>query len=157
MKFLVTKDLAYSALLKNLIVGVCIALFFYFILDIVLHGYVIGFEFEDIIATLYGNTEEFIEPILIDSLLLQVHMDLFMSLLAVMTIASIYIRLFSTKKMTKWLVHSFFLLSLLSPIILMVAYLTSKIFVILWIGGFLAGHFLAMVMTVMIIKKLLLK
>ncbi len=157
MKFLVTKDLAYSTLLKNLIVGVCIALFFYFILDIILHGYVVGFEFQDIFATLYGNEEEFIEPILIDSLLLQVHIDLFMSLLAVMMIASIYIRLFSTKKMTKWLVHILFLLSLMSPITLMVAYLSSQIFAFVWISSFLLGHLLAMIMTVMIVKKLWLK
>jgi len=157
MKFLVTKELAYSSLLKNLVVGVCIALFFYFMLDVLLHGYIIGFTFEEMNSTLYGNAEEFIEPILIDSLLLQVHIDLFMSLLAVMMIASIYIRLFSTQKMTKWLVHTLFLLSLLSPMILIFAYLTSKIAVFIWIVCFVLGHLLAMIMTVMIVKKLLLK
>lgn len=157
MKFLVTKELSYSALLKNLVVGVCIALFFYFILDVLLHGYIIGYTFEEINATLYGNAEEFIEPILIDSLLLQVHIDLFMSLFGVMIIASIYIRLYSTQKMTKFLLHTLFLLSLFSPVMLMLAYVSSKMLVFIWIACFVLGHLLAMVMSMMIVKKLLVK
>ena len=157
MKFLVTKDLAYSSLLSNLMTGVAVAIFFYLVLDIVLHAYVLGLDASIVSTTLFGNTKEFIEPILLDTLLLQVHIDLFMSLFASMIVASIYIRLHSTKVMTKWLVHSLFILGLLAPLLLMVAYFTSVSFVYLWLASFMFGHLLGMFMSLMIIKRLLFK
>lgn len=157
MKFLITKELVRSALLTNLILAVSVALLFYLGLDVVLHGYVIGFDLQGIINTLYGNEEEFIEPIIIDSLLLQVHINLFMSLFSMIMIASIYIRLFSDKKMTKWLVHLLFILGLIAPIVLMIAYFTSMVFVYIWIVSFFAGHILSTIMLLLIINKLLFK
>jgi len=157
MKFLVTKDLAHSALLVNLMAGVVLALFFYLLLDIVLHAYVVGLDVMTLSTTLYGNTETFIEPIIIDTLLLQVHIDLFMSLFTIMIVASIYIRLYSTKMMTKWLVHLLFILGLLSPILLMVAYFSTEIFIYLWLVSFILGHCLGMFMSLLIIKRLLFK
>lgn len=157
MKFLVTKDLAHSTLLGNLMAGVVSALFFYLVLDIVLHAYVIGLNVTTLSTTLYGATEEFIEPILIDTLLLQVHIDLFMSLFTIMIVASIYIRLHSTKVMTKWLVHLLFILGLLSPLLLMVAYFTTVGFIYAWLVSFMLGHFLGMSMALLIVKRLLFK
>lgn len=153
MKFLVTKELHTSPLLASLITGVSLALFLYLTVDILLHAYVIGVDIDAITSTLYGNEEIFVEPILLDSLLLQVHIDFFMSLLSIMVLASIYIRLYSTRLSTKWLVHTVFILGLLSPIMLMVAFFTSVAFVYIWIGSFLMGHILAMFMTLAIIKK----
>ncbi len=98
MKFLLSKDLEYSRLLTNLMVGVSAALFFYLGLDILLHAYILGADINAILNTLYGNIEEFIEPVLFDTLLLQVHIDLFMSLFTIMIIASIYIRLYHAHK-----------------------------------------------------------
>jgi len=157
MKFLVTKDLQHSTLLGNLMLGVNVALFFYLGLDVVLHGYVLGTNITEISTTLYGNIEEFVEPILIDSLLLQVHIDLFMSLFAIMIIASIYIRLFSASKLTKKLVHALFILGLFTPITLLSAYFSSVTFVYSWIASFILWHILGMGMALAIIKKLLFK
>ncbi len=157
MKFLVTKDLAHSTLLGNLMAGVVVAIFFYLVLDIVLHAYVIGLDVSTVSTTLFGNTEEFIEPILIDTLLLQVHIDLFMSLFAIMIVTSIYIRLHSTKVLTKLLVHLLFILGLLAPLLLMVSYFTSVSFIYLWLACFMIGHLLGMSMSLIIIKGLLFK
>ena len=157
MKFLVTKDLQHSRLLGNLMIGVSVALFFYLGLDVLLHAYTIGFDLVSIANTLYGNVEEFIEPILIDSLLLQVHSDLFMSLFSIMIIASIYIRLYSDKSVTKWLVHMLFIMGLTAPLFLIVAYFTSISFAYAWLASFILGHLLGIFMSLRIIKKLLFK
>ena len=157
MKFLITKDLQHSTLLGNLMAGVSVALFFYLGLDVVLHAYVIGSDLESILNTLYGNVEEFIEPILLDSLLLQIHIDLFMSLFSIMIIASIYIRLYSDKSITKWLVHTLFIFGLLAPLFLIVAYFTSMGFVYAWLASFVLAHLLGMGLSLLIIKKLLFK
>jgi len=157
MKFLVTKELAHVALLKNLMVTVCVALFFYLGLDVVVHGYVLGFDVDGILSSLYGNAEEYIEPILIDSLLLQVHIDLFMSLFSLLILSSIYIRLFAELKSSKYLVHVVLFLGLLSPLLLMLAYFTSEVWVFVWLFSFILGHLLAMYMSLTIVKKLLIK
>lgn len=157
MKFLVTKELEHTTLLYRLMAGVSIALFLYLGLDVVLHAYVLGADIRSISTTLYGNIEEFIEPILLDTLLLQVHIDLFMSLFAIMIIASIYIRLYTGKVSTKWLVHMLFILGLLAPALLLIAYFNSVGFVYVWLGSFVGWHLLGMLMSLLIIKRLLFK
>jgi len=155
MKFLITKELSQNSLLNHLMAGVVGAIFLYLILDIVLHHFLFGLGIATLTTTLYGNMDEFIEPILLDTLLLQVHIDLFISLFALMMVGSIYIRLYATHTLTKPLVHLLFILGLLSPLAILVAYFTNVIALYLWLGSFVLWHLLAMVLSLLIIRKLL--
>ena len=157
MKFLVTKDLEHSTLLSYLMGSVVLMILLYLGFDVVLHAYVIGFDMHSISVTLFGDVENFVEPVLIDSLLLQVHIDLFMTLFAVMILASIYIRLNSTKAMTKWIVHLLFILGILAPVTLLLAYFVSESFTLIWLVSFLLWHLLGSIVAMMILKKLLFK
>lgn len=157
MKFLVTKDLAHSTLLSYLMGGVVFAILLYLGLDLVLHTYAIGLDIHSISVTLFGDAENFVEPILIDSLLLQVHIDLFMTLFAILILSSIYIRLYSSKAMTKWIVHLLFILGLLSPVMLILAYYVGTVFATMWLISFVLWHVLACIVGIMILKKLLFK
>lgn len=156
MKFLITKELSQNSLLNHLMAGVVGAIFLYLILDSVHHQFLFGLDIATLTTTLYGNMDEFIEPILLDTLLLQVHIDLFMSLFALMIVGSIYIRLYATHTLTKPLVHTLFILGLLSPLAILIAYFTNVVALYLWLGSFVLWHLLAMVMSLIIIKKLLL-
>jgi hypothetical protein len=157
MKFLVTKDLEHSRLLSYLMGGVVFAILLYLGFDIVLHAYVIGLDMETISATLFGDLENFVEPILIDSLLLQVHIDLFMTLFAVMILASIYMRLYSSKGVTKWVVHLLFIFGMLAPVAILLAYFVSESFIFIWLLSFLLWHLLGSIVGILILKKLLFK
>ena len=157
MKFLVTKDLDHSTLLSYLMGSVAGMILLYLVFDTVLHAYVIGLDTHTISVTLFGDVENFVEPILIDSLLLQVHIDLFTTLFAVMILASIYIRLYSEKSMSKWIVHFLFVLGMLAPITLLLAYFVSESFTLIWLAVFLLWHLLGSVVAMMILKKLLFK
>lgn len=157
MKFLIKKDLEYASLFKNLMLGVTSALFLYLILDVFLHAIIIGKDMVSVANTLYGNEEMFIEPILLDALLLQVHIDLFMNVITLMIIASIYIRFFNTQVMTKVWVHVLFITGLLAPIFIVIAYFSSEIFIYAWFISFTIGHVLGMFMSLMIVKELLKK
>ncbi|GIU00752.1 hypothetical protein TSL6_12580 [Sulfurovum sp. TSL6] len=157
MKFLVTKDLAHSTLLSYLMGSVVFAILFYLGFDIVLHAYVIGLDMHSISVTLFGDAENFVEPVLIDSLLLQVHIDLFMTLFAIVILSSIYIRLYSSKGMTKWVVHLLFILGMLAPLALLVAYFVSAYFTAVWLISFVLWHILASIVAVITLKKLLFK
>lgn len=155
MKFLVTKDLAHSKLLGYLMGSVLFVIFIYILLDIVLHSYVIGLDMDTVKSTLFGNIETFEEPILIDSLLLQVHIDLFMTLFSLLILSSIYIRIFSEAKATKWIVHTLFLFGVFTPLLLLVAYFWSEWFVYVWLISFFIWHLLALVLSVMTFKRLI--
>jgi len=154
MKFLVTKDLAHSQLLAYLMAAVLIAIILYLGLDLVLHGYVIGFDLTDIQTTLFGNMETFEEPILIDSLLLQVHIDLFMTIFVLLILSSIYIRLHDKTTRMKWVLHTLFITGLLSPLSLLFTYFWSKTFVMVWVVTFLLWHLLAFIVALSIFPRL---
>jgi len=154
MKFLVTKDLAHSQLLAYLIGAVLVAMLLYLGLDVVLHGYVIGSDLGEIQSTLFGNAETFEEPILIDSLLLQVHIDLFMTVFALLILSSVYIRLHNKTATMKWVLHLLFILGLLAPLSLLLAYFWSETFVIVWVVTFLLWHLLAIVVSLSIFSRL---
>jgi hypothetical protein len=157
MKFLVTKDLAHSTLLTYLMGSVVFAILLYLGFDIVLHAYVIGLDMQSASVTLFGDIENFVEPILIDSLLLQVHIDLFMTLFALLILSSIYIRLYSDNTMTKWVVHLLFLTGMLAPVSLILAYFISASLTAMWLICFVLWHILAAIVAFMILKKLLFK
>ncbi len=157
MKFLVTKDLAHSTLLSYLMGSVVFAILLYLGFDMVLHAYVIGLDMHSASVTLFGDVENFVEPVLIDSLLLQVHIDLFMTLFALLILSSIYIRLYSEKVMTKWVVHLLFLTGMLAPISLILAYFVSASLTVMWLISFVMWHLLASIVSLMILKKLLFK
>ncbi len=157
MKFLVTKDLAHSTLLTYLMGSVVFAILLYLGFDTVLHAYVIGLDIQSASVTLFGDIENFVEPILIDSLLLQVHIDLFMTLFALLILSSIYIRLYSEKVMTKWVVHVLFLTGMLAPVSLILAYFVSESLTAMWLICFVLWHILGAMVAFMILKKLLFK
>lgn len=157
MKFLVTKDLAHSTLLSYLMGSVVLAILLYLGLDTALHAYVIGLDMQSISVTLFGDAENFVEPILIDSLLLQVHIDLFMTLFAILILSSIYIRLYADKMMTKWVVHLLFIMGMLAPGALLLAYFISTSFAAIWLMSFILWHLLAAIVAIMILKRLLFK
>jgi len=157
MKFLVTKDLAHSTLLSYLMGSVVFAILLYLGFDMVLHAYVIGLDMQSASVTLFGDVENFVEPVLIDSLLLQVHIDLFMTLFALLILSSIYIRLYSGKMMTKWVVHLLFSLGILAPVTLLLAYFVSASFTAMWLISFVLWHILASMVAVIVLKKLLFK
>jgi hypothetical protein len=125
--------------------------------DMLLHAYVIGYDMQSVSITLFGDVENFVEPILIDSLLLQVHIDLFMTLFAILILSSIYIRLYSDNVMTKWVVHLLFSLGILAPVVLLMAYYVSASLTAIWLISFVLWHILGGIVAMMILKKLLFK
>jgi len=154
MKFLVTKDLSHSRFLAYLIGAVMFAIILYLVMDVVLHAYVIGLDIPSIYTTLIGNTETFEEPILIDSLLLQVHIDLFMTLFALLILSSVYIRLHDKTALMKIVLHTLFLSGLITPLFLLLAYFWLDLFAYAWLSSFFIWHSLALVLALMTFKRL---
>lgn len=155
MKFLVSKDSAPAPLLKRLMVGVTVFILLYLVTDLLLHGVLFGSSIEAISSTFYGNDAEFVEPILFETLLLQAHIDLFMALIALMVLSSVYIRLTVKTHTNRTLLHALFLSGVSAPLLLTGAYFGSDVIIYLWAAAFLLWHLLAFWTGLSVLQRLL--
>lgn len=155
MKFLITKELGHTKLLTTLIAAVVFFILLYLGLDIALHAYVIGTDVHSVALTLFGDAENFVEPMLLDTLLLQVHSDLFMSLFSLLILTSISIRLHGSRRIMRWAVHFVFVLGMLSAVTLLSAYFVGAWLIPVWIATFVTWHVLGFVLGGSVLKTLL--
>ena len=155
MKFLVSKDAVPTPLLRQLMTAVTVAMLLYLVLDVVLHGYLIGLSPQVAAQTLYGNEEAFVEPILFESLLLQVHIDLFMALVSLLIVVSIYLRMKYKEKVRKGLLHALFMAALAAPLLLIAAYFGGSFWLYGWVGAFYLWHLLALFVGMVALKRLI--
>ncbi len=155
MKFLVSKDAVPTPLLRQLMTAVTVAILLYLVLDVVLHGYLIGLSPQVAAQTLYGNEEAFVEPILFESLLLQVHIDLFMALVSLLIVVSIYLRMKYKEKVRKGLLHALFMAALAAPLLLIAAYFGGSFWLYGWVGAFYLWHLLALFVGMVALKRLI--
>lgn len=153
MKFLKkNKEFDKNPLLKKLILFLVFTLLLFLGLDVLLHHHQIGLTLATATDTILGNEEEFLDPILFDSLLERVHADILSAMIVLMLLATILIRLSSQSKQR--LVHLSFLTAIFTQVALLVANSLPQ-FIVLWITLFLLWHFIAFVMGLRIIWELL--
>lgn len=153
MKFLKkNKEFDKNPLLKKLILFLVFTLLLFLGLDVLLHHHQIGLTLETATDTILGNEEEFLDPILFDSLLERVHADILSAMIVLMLLATILIRLSSQSKQR--LVHLSFLTAIFTQVALLLAP-SLPLFIVLWITLFLLWHFIAFVMGLRIIWELL--
>jgi len=94
MKFLKkNKEFEKNPLLKKLILFLVFTLLLFLGLDVLVHHHQIGLTLATATDTILGNEEEFLDPILFDSLLERVHADILSAMIVLMLLATILIRL----------------------------------------------------------------
>lgn len=148
-----SKELNKNPLLKYLILFLVLTLLIYLGLDILLHQQQIGLTLTTAHNTILGNEEEFLDPILFDTLLERTHFNIFSSMLTLMLLALILIRLNPKPKQQQIIIHVAFITSILSHVTLLLTYVHA-FFIMLWIGLFLVWHLLGLIMSISIIWKL---
>ncbi len=153
MKFLATKSLKENPFLKNLLAGLMIFIILFLVLDVVLYSEQIGFRFEDAKNRILGNEEEFIEPILFDSLLIMIHSNLFFSMLILLILSAVWIRVSKLNTLSKWILHLLFLMAIFSNIFLLIGYFYISFGVEIWIVLFWSWHFIAIFMAIYTIYR----
>jgi len=155
MRFLVTKEKEMRPLLRFLISGVLAALALYLLLDILSHALFLGIYPDMVYDTLYGNEERFIEPMPLGTLLLQVHIDWFMTLFAVLILSAITVRVMEHKRDKRIIVHMLGIGGLLTPMLLLGAYFVHTVVLSLWMGLFIGWHLFAFVLSLILIGRTL--
>ena len=153
MRFLTkSKELENNPLLKSLMAFLLVTLILYLALDILLHHEQIGLTLSQATNTIMGNEEEFLEPILLDTILEHIHFDTLSSLLSLMMIAVILIRL-KPKNQKQYCIHFAFMSAILSQVALIFSFYHQG-FIAIWIGLFLTWHIVAVIMGINSLWKL---
>ena len=148
MKFLSQTSLHDNPFLKNLLGGLLVFITLFLLLDILLYHIQIGLSFENAITSILGNEEEFIEPILFDSLLVMIHSNLFFSMLILLILSAIWVRI--SKPNSKLFLHLLFILAILAPVFLLLGYFFGTLAIKIWVVLFLLWHFLALLMSIQV-------
>jgi len=113
MKFLVSKDMNSNLNFTLLLWFYSLMMFLYFTGDLFYLSYFFGSSTKEVLSTLKGNPDEFIEPLSLLSLLEHIHISLFLSILALFTTMAIVLRIRLTDAHKKGII----LISMLSLLI----------------------------------------
>lgn len=145
-----SKELNKNPLLKKLILFLVLTLLCYLGLDIFLHQQQIGLSLTTASHTILGNEEEFLDPILFDTLLERTHANILSSMITLMLLALILIRLNPEPK--QYLIHLSFLTAIASHVLLLLT--NNSLLIGLWIGFFMLWHLFAFIMALSILWRL---
>jgi uncharacterized BrkB/YihY/UPF0761 family membrane protein len=146
------KELESNPLLRKLILFLVLSLVLFLGLDILLHYHQIGLTLQTATSNILGNEEEFLDPMLFDTLLEHAHSDTLSAMLTLMLLTTVHLRLNPKKKQT--CVHLIFLSAILTQVCLLLSS-TLFLFIPLWIGLFLFWHLLALWLGISIMWRLL--
>ena len=155
MKFTVSKDIRNNKVMRNLLISFSTIMLLFLALDVTNKALRFGSTIVDIKNSWLGNENEFIEPLSTISALEMVHLDLFIAILLILLIGSIFMRI-NTKLKTPFLAITM-LLSIVSFASFLAALFVSQTFVIISVTSFLAWHISASSMLIVSIFWLLQK
>ena len=153
MKFLVSKDLHANSNFTLLLGFYALMMLLYFIGDLFYMLNFFGTSTVEVLSTLKGNPDEFVEPLSLLSLLEHLHIALFLAILALFTTMAIILRInlsFTHKKIIILLSMSSLLISFLS---LIGTYFLADVFVYGFILFSLLWHFTGIYALSIILKQ----
>lgn len=146
-----SKEFNKNPLLKYLIIFLVLTLLLYLGFDLLLHQQQIGLTFTTATHSIMGNEEEFLDPILFDTLLERTHFNILSSMLTLMLLALILIRFNPSPK--QYFIHASFITAILSHVLLLLS-TNHSLFITFWIIFFILWHLLAFFMALSILWRL---
>ncbi|HIC44443.1 MAG TPA: hypothetical protein EYO73_09245 [Sulfurimonas sp.] len=157
MKFLVSKDIHSNPNFSLLLGFYAFMMLLYFVGDLFYIFNFFGFSINEVLSTLKGNPDEYIEALSLLSLLEHFHISLFLAILALFTTLAIILRVKLNFFHKKMIIFISMLSLLLSFLFLTLTYFFSDIFVYGFIGFNLLWHFSGIYALVIILKQVLFK
>ena len=127
--------------------GLLIFTFLYLLVDIFVKYNSFGLFSSALRLTLFGDEEQFIEPLSSVSFLEYIHTEIFFIMMILLTLSAIYARLANKIPSTLWVINAVLLSSLLSLITLTLSYYFSDSFINLYVLSYFSWHTLAFYMA----------
>jgi len=134
-------------MMKPLLNALLLFIFIYIIFDIFVKSHTMGLSFAQVNTTLFGNADEFLDPMNKAVFLEFIHTQIFFIMMLLLTLCAIFIRLLHHKQNTLLLMNLLMLCGLLAPLMLFGAYFYTPKFIPIYLFAFFSWHFIAFYMT----------
>lgn len=152
MKFTLIKNIKQDKAMRLILTGFLSFILLYIISDILVKSFGFGISTDAIYTTLFGNEENFIDPITKASFLEFWHTEIFFMMMILLTLSAIYIRLSNRSKI--FMTNTLMISAITSLVAIALAYFASAIFVYLYVITFFIWHLSAVYMILYSFWKL---
>ncbi len=154
MRFTLIKDLKQDKMMRPILTGLLIFILIYLIADIIVKYFSFGISFESVRTTLFGDENEYIDPISTAQFLEFWHMEIFFIMMTILTLSAVFLRLAKSDKYRVIFLNLVMISSLLTLVSLALSFFIAPIFVVIYVISFYIWHFVAIYMAFYSILKL---
>lgn len=154
MRFTLIKDLQKDKLMRPILLGLLGFTLLYLCADLFMKYHNFGLSAETMAQTLFGNEEEFIDPMSKGVFLELWHSEIFFTMMVVFTLSTVCIRLCEASRLSLIMVNLMLLSSLLALVALPLSFYYSQALLVFYAASFLLWHLLALVATLFSLKRL---
>ncbi len=154
MRFTLIKDLRQDASMRPILTGLLIFTLFYILADFIVKYFNFGVFPKAISLSLFGDEEQFIDPLSKASFLEFWHMEIFFIMMILLTLSAVFIRVAKNSNYKLFFLNTLMLSALFSLIALLLAYFVSSTFVIVYSFLYSLWHLTAIYMILYSLWKL---
>lgn len=154
MRFTLIKDLKKDTSMRPILTGLLIFTLLYLISDIFVKYSSFGISTDAVKLTLFGNEEEFIDPISESSFLEFWHMEIFFIMMILLTLSAVFIRVSNKSNKDIFLTNITMISAIISLISLIGSFYLSSAFIEIYVVTFFTWHIAAIYMSLFSIWKL---
>jgi len=154
MKFTLIKDLKQDSMMKPILSGLLFFTLLYLVSDIFVKNSGFGVFPSAVKLTMFGNEQEFLDPISKASFLEFWHVEIFFIMMIIFTLSAVYIRLSKASKSAIVVVNLMMISAIASLISLPISYFFNPIFINMYVTTFFIWHILALFSSVYSLKRL---
>lgn len=133
--------------MKPILSGLLLFTALFLPIDILIKKETLGLWSSSIKYTLFGNEEQFIDPISSTSFLESLHTDIFFIMMILLTLSAIFARLTKGQSLSIWIINVLLLSALLSLVTLALSFYVNSIFINFYVVTFFVWHILAFYMS----------
>ena len=147
MRFTLIKDLQKE---RPMVMSINILLLFtllYLVSDIFVEAENFGITLSALHTTLFGNADEFIDPITRAVFLEHLHGEIFFMMMILLTLSAVFVRVSKKNSFSLWVLNLNLISALFSLITLAVGYFYLSSFLPLYLATFFSWHILSFFMS----------
>lgn len=152
MKFTLIKNLSQDKTMKPILTALLGFTSLYLVIDIFVKEALLGLNVFDVTQTLFGNEDEFIDPMTTASILELIHTEIFFMMMILLTLSAIFARV--CKRYRLLVINITSGAAIASIFFLALSFFLSPSFVLLYLISFFLWHLGAIYISLISIWKL---
>ena len=140
--------------MRPILSGLLIFISLYIFADFFVKNATIGLSSSAVNTKLFGNMDEFIDPMMQSVFLEHLHTETFFIMMILLTLSAVFMRLFAERAFALTLLNITMLSALLSLIAIGLSYYVTASFVHLYVISFFVWHIAALLMSLLSLWRL---